>query len=137
MSLNEKIESVVKLERLYFDRINFWRSGDKIPQQDLKLNFSKSYRFNEPHDSCIVCLGCNLHDNEDEVFKLEISVTGIFSCNESDSARRDILLKKNTLAILFPYIRSQISIVTAQPGMEPVVLPPMNIDAIFAESKEK
>lgn len=137
MSLNEKTESVVKLKSLYFDKINFWRSGGEIPQQDLKLNFNKSYQFNEQHDSCIVCLGCNLHDNNCEVFKLEISITGIFMCNESDPVRRDTLLKKNSLAILFPYIRSQISIVTAQPEMKPVVLPPMNIEAVFAESEEK
>ena len=33
------------------------------------------------------------------------------------------ILEKNTIAIMFPYIRSYISIITTQPGMAPIVLP--------------
>lgn len=133
MSLDKKVESVVRLNRLYFEAINFWRSGDNISMKDLQVNFTKSYAFNEACDCCLVRLGCHLHDEADSVFKLEISIAGDFLCTENDPERRDILLRKNTLAILFPYIRSQISIVTAQPEMTPIVLPPINIDAVFAE----
>ena len=31
-----------------------------------------------------------------------------------------------TVAIMFPFIRSQITLLTTQPGMTPIVLPPIN-----------
>lgn len=33
----------------------------------------------------------------------------------------------DTVAILMPYVRSQVSLITAQPEVECVVLPPFNI----------
>lgn len=45
------------------------------------------------------------------------------------------MLEKNTIAIMFPYIRSYISIITTQPGMAPIVLPAMNIIAMINDQK--
>lgn len=137
MSLNHSVESIVKLQSLFFNEISFWRSGKKILKSDLRMNFAKSYQFDEEHRQCTVHLTCNLHDKDSEALKLKISITGTFACDDPDESRRDVLLKKNTLAILFPYVRSQISIVTAQPGMTPIVLPPINIHAVFSQSEDE
>ena len=40
---------------------------------------------------------------------------------------RDVIVRQNSVAIIFPYLRSQVSLITAQPEMEPVVLRPVNI----------
>lgn len=137
MSFNQSVESVVKLQTLFFNEISFWRSGKKILKSDLKLNFTKAYQFDQEHRQCAVHLTCNLHDKDSEALKLKITITGEFACDDPDESRRDVLLKKNTLAILFPYVRSQISLVTSQPGMTPIVLPPMNINAIFSQNEEE
>ena len=44
------------------------------------------------------------------------------------------LIEKNTIAIMFPYIRSHISTITSQPGMMPIVLPPINIAAMLKDN---
>ena len=36
------------------------------------------------------------------------------------------IIKNNTVAIMFPFIRSQVTLLTTQPGMTPIVLPPIN-----------
>lgn len=36
------------------------------------------------------------------------------------------IIKSNTVAIMFPFIRSQVTLLTTQPGMTPIVLPPIN-----------
>ena len=46
------------------------------------------------------------------------------------------ILKKNTVAIMFPFIRSQVSILTTQPGMIPIVMPPININALVDDMQE-
>lgn len=40
------------------------------------------------------------------------------------------------MAIMFPYIRSQISLLTTQPGLHPGQLPPMNINALLDSTEE-
>jgi preprotein translocase subunit SecB len=35
------------------------------------------------------------------------------------------IVKTNTVAIMFPFIRSQVTLLTTQPGMTPIVLPPI------------
>lgn len=137
MILNSDLQSVVRLDDMYFDRINFARSGADIPSKNLKLHFTKSYKFGDSGHSCLVALGCNVYDDSKESLSLEISVVGSFFCDEESPDRRDALLRKNTIAILFPYLRTQISVVTMQPGLSPIILPPMNIEALFAEAEEK
>lgn len=41
----------------------------------------------------------------------------------------------NTVATLFPYIISQLTLLISQPGFESVILPVMNINALFADEK--
>jgi len=45
-----------------------------------------------------------------------------------------LLINKNAVAILMPYVRSQLSLITAQPGMECIVMPPINVSAMMEKS---
>ena len=44
---------------------------------------------------------------------------------------KNTLISKNTVAILMPYLRSQVSLLTAQPEVECVVLPAFNINKML------
>lgn len=48
-----------------------------------------------------------------------------------NNIERGIVVTKNTVAILFPYLRSQVTLMTAQPNIEPVVIPAININALL------
>ena len=41
------------------------------------------------------------------------------------------LFKENGVAILFPYLRSELTLLTTQPGFQPIVLPAVNIAKMF------
>ena len=70
--------------------------------------------------------------DEDETAELEIVVSGIFEFNiEMKNEQKQIIITKNTMAILFPYLRAQVTMMTSQPDMEPVVLPAININALL------
>lgn len=43
----------------------------------------------------------------------------------------------NALAILFPYIRSIVSSVTAQSGREPIILPTVNLVQMFSDAEDE
>lgn len=65
---------------------------------------------------------------------IEIQASGFFSY-EGDA--NDTVIQQNAVAIVMPYIRSQVSILTAQPGVESVVLPPFNIVEMMKDSKRE
>ena len=48
-----------------------------------------------------------------------------------EQEKKDIIITKNTVAILFPYLRSQVTRMTAQPDIEPFVIPAININALL------
>ena len=69
---------------------------------------------------------------------IRLDTVGIFTIEnfELDRDLNERILKANTVAIMFPYIRSQISLLTTQPGLHPVMLPPMNINALLDSTEE-
>lgn len=66
-----------------------------------------------------------------ETIYVNVKGRSIFSTKQENKN----LLEKNTIAIMFPYIRSYISSITTQPGMTPIVLPTMNIVAMINDQK--
>ena len=44
---------------------------------------------------------------------------------ESDDYSKEVI-NTNTVAIMFPFIRSQVTLLTSQPGMVPIILPAIN-----------
>jgi preprotein translocase subunit SecB len=71
---------------------------------------------------------------------MEISLTGFFSFQSDEDISDETkchLVNVNAVSILMPYLRSQISLVTAQPEMDCVVLPPFNINNMLQSQDEE
>ena len=127
----EKGKSVLQLDKLVFDEINFKRLGfssDKKLELKIKSNISQR----EKDDIYKVTLSIEGNKPEEHIF--EISLTGYFIIvGEVQDELKKVLIRNNAIAILMPYLRSEVSLLTAQPGVDPVVLPPFNINALFAK----
>ena len=77
-----------------------------------------------------------LYGDKPEEYVFEISLTGYFSIEQSAELTEELknaLIAKNATAILMPYLRSEVSLLTAQPGMECVVMPVLNINNLLEE----
>ena len=86
-------------------------------------------KLNDDKYKCSLSL--NMSDSSESA-KLKIIVSGIFEFNLGfDDEQKESIITKNTMAILFPYLRAQITIMTSQPDVEPVVLPAININALL------
>lgn len=59
-------------------------------------------------------------------FSIKLSIRGNFVTSQFDDR-----LIPNALAIMFPYLRSLISTLTAQSGIAPFILPTFNIASLF------
>ena len=129
-------KSALKLEKLVFDKIHFERLGFKNDNQ-LKYYF-ESY-FAKKNDEEIYRVTLLYKGTKESEYSMEISLTGYFTFLSEDKLSDDIkkdLVSINAVSILMPYLRSQISLVTAQPEMDCVVLPPFNINSML-QSQDK
>lgn len=127
------IRSILKMERLVFDKISFERLGFKNENSlthTLEASFAKNIKDNMYRVTLM------LKGEKKDEYTFEISLTGFFSFSSDEETDRELqneLISKNTVAIMMPYLRSQLSLLTAQPEVDCVILPPFNINKMMEE----
>ena len=122
---------VLKLDRLVFDEVSFLRKGFK---NDNRLNFEFGFNF-EMRDNGVFVTHVQVKGTKEDEYTFSVCASGFFWMDQTVEDR-DLIIRQNTVAIVFPYIRRQITTLTAQPEVEPIVLPPVNI-AQMVESAMK
>lgn len=134
MEENKKIESVLKLNKIVYDKIEFKRLGFK---NDRKLELELQSNVSRREDADIYRVTLLLKGNKPEEYMLEISLSGFFSIESEKELEKDLidtLVTKNSVAILMPHLRSELSLLTAQPEVECVVLPVFNVNNMIKGS---
>lgn len=139
MILNDDIKSVLILDKIIVSEMSFKRSNEEIDSNELSINLENQISRIEASNNYKVDLTVIIEEKIKKSFDLKLSISGFFSFKVDDleDEIKQLLLKKNTLSILFPYLRAQISLITSQPGMEPIVLPPININALVENENVK
>ena len=133
MSENNSM-SILRLERLAFERIDYSRDilTDKKPS-DYEMNFNREISTRDDKQHFKVSLTANLWDKDSRSINLTVKLSGFFFCDCEDEELKKELVQYNTLAIMFPYIRSQVSLISTQPDMPPIIIPAVNIVGMFKE----
>ena len=98
-----------------------------------KFNFSKSAILiseKEMQENVRVNVFFSDDDNMDNApYKLSVEIAGKFVCDSEWQPHWET----NALAILFPYLRNLVSMVTCNSGREPFILPTVNIASMFED----
>ena len=121
MENKETFQSVLK-------RLGF--SSEKELELEIQSNISQK------QNAEIYRVTLILKGNKPEEYIFEISLTGFFSFEAENAIQEELkntLVTKNAIAILMPYLRSEVSLLTAQPGIECVVLPAFNVNKILED----
>ena len=122
--------SILTLKRRFFEKIEFERKGFK---NNNELKFSLQVQIGKNKDN-IYKVTLVLDGDKKEEYELKISLTGLFEIQNSDALSDNVtqsLIDKNAVAILMPYLRSEVTLLTAQPDTDSVVLPAFNINKLF------
>ncbi len=138
MSAETMKSAVLNLERIAFEEIKYKRDVNKATRtNDYEMNFTRQIDSREDNDHFRVALTAHVWDKIENSIDFSITIVGFFTCSVEDENTKANLINNNTIAILFPYLRSQISLVTTQPDLPPMILPPMNIVAMFQEAENQ
>lgn len=122
------------MEKIVFDKIEFNRLGFSSDKElEIEIQSSIAKRGNED----VYRITLILKGNKPDEYIFEIILSGFFTIEQREELTeelKDALITKNAIAILMPYLRSEASLLTAQPGMECVVLPAFNINKMLENS---
>lgn len=118
--------SELRLDNLYFDHIEYTSKGpydDRDKNCSVRLDYNKKILKN---DGLSINLLCNV--KIDDKSQMQVSLIGVFTISGNSNIDKFL---PNALAIMFPYMRSQVSLITTQPGCPVLVLPPLNINTML------
>lgn len=124
-------ESVLELKELVFDEIHFVRHGFK---NENKPSFTLGIAIEENKKDDMYRVVLQLEGKKEKEFSSQITMSGYFAfraCNDYSEEDKKEMINRNAVAILMPYLRSELSILTAQPNTDSIVLPPFNINSLF------
>lgn len=109
------------------DTVDTEKSIELLPKLSRKIK-----RTNDENYS--ISIGVTL-DQEDLPFTAQVSMTGRFLLQGIKNPEQT--MKVNAAAILYPYVRAAISMLTTLANVSPVVLPPVNFVKLFEESAKE
>ena len=130
MKVSSNYESPLVLDKIEIVESVFRKKDVSLEDLELEVNVERNLSKIE-NDSYEVVLVVTVCDKE-EIIYVSVKSRAIFKTRQENMD----ILEKNTIAIMFPYVRSYISIITTQPGMMPIVLPAMNIAAMIKDQKK-
>lgn len=132
----------IQLESYYVSEISFNYTRESESEFEKKVEFSHQINYlGDLEDSfdLEVILGCSVQDPSG--MKLEAVLNGYFKVFIPESFEEEERLKdlceRNTLSILFPYLRSIISDISLKANIDPIILPTINIVALIEAQKEE
>ncbi len=129
--VQSEFESSLHLDRLICTHLQVERSEKNLSEDKLQMQVQKHIEYLHNYDNAKVTLKVKIFDRG-QILKVEIIMVGYFVLSGvQDPAFAQEIMEKNTVAIMFPYVRSQISLATTQPGFPPVVIPAININALL------
>ena len=129
-----KINSVRVERSIYEYNMNF--EGDIT--SDPSVDFNIDFLINKENSSFgIVKLSCSVNTDkhfEKIPFYVDVAIMGYFEVEDKGDFEDYIL---NAVSILFPYIRAHINTVTAISGVQPFLIPSINIVELLQEKAKQ
>nr|DAZ80977.1 MAG TPA: Preprotein translocase subunit SecB [Caudoviricetes sp.] len=132
--LKEKYPSPLKMDNLsildaqiHFDPDSNENKLSISVKKDVKINKGTIYNG-------VVTLTTELCSESNSAY-IKVVCRGKFSVaiDNLNEQTANMLIEKNTIAIMFPYVRSYISTITSIPNMSPIVLPPINVNKLIED----
>jgi len=120
------------LENYQFDKVNIDLENHK--SKDLNLSFDTKGIFNKKTKKFELIFQVTVKQSGNDNPFVEIRCKGLFTF-ENVSKIDDVpdFFYRNSIAILFPYVRTYLSLVTTQANVPGIILPTLNLSGLEGE----
>ena len=137
-------QAVFSIEKLYLKDLSlevphapriFLENGE--PEVDMRVA-TESTKLKDEFYNCAVTVTVTAKLADDKVMFLnEVTQSGIFRIANIDDADIQLLLAVACPNILFPYAREAVSSTITRAGFPPVLLAPINFEAMYQQGQEE
>ena len=135
--MSKNIKSKLEMLDLFFSDFSM-KYNKKSGKRNINTSFKVNYAEKKDDKNQVrIQIETNIKD-DNECLELNLTTIAFFKLNREGINEETAtgILRKNTVAIMFPFIRSQISLLTTQPGMTPIMLQPLDVNALVDGEEE-
>lgn len=100
--------------------------------EDMEFGICPEGELNENDCQFILTLDVTVKDKDDNL-NLKLTIKGVYEYETNVVEELIPYISMNAPAILFPYIRAYISNITSLGGMQPIILPTLNVEGVGEE----
>jgi len=134
--MNEQLQPVFAIEKIYIKDLsleipnapNIFLERD-TPEINMQLG-GKNQRIDEGLHEVLLTVTVTAKIKDKIMFLVEVQQAGIFRIRNVSDEEIDPVLGIGCPTILFPYLREAVSDVVTRAGFPPVILSPVNFEAI-------
>jgi len=132
------------LQQLYVKDLSFespntpkiFQESSIEPETELNIRNSHS-AVGENLYEVILHISVHAKKGEQTIFLTEIDQAGLFLLSGYNPEQTNMLLGTQCPATLFPFAREAISSLVGKGGFPPLILQPINFDALYAQAREQ
>ena len=131
------------LQKIYIKDLSF--ESPKAPEvfnaqvtPQTQLNMRSNAREVAPNTQEVtLTLTVEAKDQDSTLFLVEVAQAGVFTLQGYNEQERALLLGSYCPSTLYPYAREAISDVVVKGGFPPLLLQPINFDALYAQALQQ
>ena len=135
----KSIKSSLKFNNYVVDTIEFKTNFD-FSGKDKDIDFDTDSDCTFEDDNFIISLDLTVFpkaEENDYPFTMRVKIVGLFEVDkEIDTDTRKDFAERNSIAILFPYLRALVSVYSSNANIGNLILPPINV-VKYLENKRK
>ncbi len=121
----------ISFDNVILSKMDFSRSPI-VEKPEIKVYFSSNATINEEKKKLALELSADVKETKNESFSLKCTMIGFFSVLEGqENLTLEEFSKVNAPALILPYLREVIANMTLRSGINPIILPPINIKSII------
>lgn len=135
--MEDTIISELKMTRFFAKNITFTLNETFIStNQEVTLTPNFKRQINKiDNNTAEVRLFFDIDKNEDLPFEIHVELVGSFELKNWESEELLPVMSTNTVAIMFPYLRTIVSSLTTNANIPPYIIPIINIARLLEKTE--
>ena len=141
--MEEQQQRIFNIEKIYVKDMSLEISDaplvfleSEAPKVDMQLNIDDKH-IKEAMYEVVLTVTITAKTQDKTMFLVEVQQAGVFQIINIEEAEMLPILNIVCPNVIFPYMRETISDIVTRAGFPPVILSPVNFEALYNESKQK
>ncbi len=141
--MEEQLQRIFNIEKIYVKDLSLEISDaplvfleSEAPKIDMQLHIDDK-NIKESMHEVVLTVTITAKTKDKTLFLIEVQQAGVFQIINIEEAEMLPILNIVCPNVIFPYMRETVSDIVTRAGFPPVILSPVNFEALYNESKQK